>query len=300
VTRYSRQDVLRILHLRARQLTAWEQAGLIQASENYSFEDLSQLRTLLKLRSTRMTAKSIRESVEAMRKAAGMGNPLVEASAVGRGSRLSFRYSGALVDPVTRQLAFDFDAAPERQLCIVGAASREAGVDVDVQQMFQRAVQLEENPAAVSEAADTYRTILNLRPAFAAAAINLGTIHYNLREFSMAEQLYRRATEADPEYALAFFDLGNVLDELKRLQDAIAAYQRAIALVPQYADAHYNLALAYERQGQHRRAIRHWLTYVRLDPVGPWANHAKAQAKKILSKERLSIVSRAGRLVQAG
>jgi tetratricopeptide (TPR) repeat protein len=295
VTRYSRQEVLRILHLRARQLTAWEQAGLIPANENYSFEDLAQLRTLRALRATRITAKSIRESVEAMRKAAGMGNPLIEASAVGQGSRLVFRHSGALVDPVTRQLAFDFDA-PQRQLSIVGPAVRHA----DVQEMFQRAVKLEEDPATIPQAAEMYRRILAIRPGYAAAAINLGTIHYNLREFAMAEQLYRRATEADPDYALAFFDLGNVLDELKRLSDAIAAYQRAIALVPQYADAHYNLALALERQGYRRRALRHWLTYVRLDPVGPWANHAKAQAKKILSTERLSIVSRAGRLVQAG
>jgi hypothetical protein len=67
-------------------LTAWEQAGLIPANEIYSFEDLAQLRTLRTLRATRITAKSIRESVEAMRKAAGMGNPLTEASAVGHGS----------------------------------------------------------------------------------------------------------------------------------------------------------------------------------------------------------------------
>jgi tetratricopeptide (TPR) repeat protein len=301
VTRYSRQDVLRILHLRARQLTAWEQAGLIPANDNYTFEDLAQLRTLRTLRATRITARSIRESVEAMRKAAGMGNPLTEASAVRRGSRLTFRHGGALVDPVTQQLAFDFDASPERQLSVVGGPRVGAGAgNADVQEMFLRAVQMEEDRNTLPEAAEMYRKILALRPDYAAAAINLGTIHYNLREFDMAEQLYRRATEADPEYALAFFDLGNVLDELKRLPDAIAAYQRAIALVPQYADAHYNLALAYERQGHRRRALRHWLTYVRLDPVGPWANHAKAQAKKILSTERLSIVSRSGRLVQAG
>ena len=234
-----------------------------------------------------------------MRRAAGMSNPFTEASAVGRGSRLAFRHSGALVDPVTQQLAFDFDAAPARPLSIVGASSRPVH-QPDLQEMFQRAVQLEEDPATLPQAAEMYRKILALRPEYAAAAINLGTIHYNLRDFVLAEQLYRRATEADPDYALAFFDLGNVLDELKRLSDAIEAYQRAITLVPQYADAHYNLALAYERQGHRRRALRHWLTYVRLDPVGPWANHAKAQAKKILSTERLSIVSRAGRLVQAG
>jgi len=301
VTRYSRQDVLRILHLRTRQLTAWEHAGLIPASEAYTFEDLAQLRTLRTLRATRISAKSIRQSVEAMRRAAGMCNPLTEASAVPRGSRLAFRHAGALVDPITQQLAFDFDATPERRLSVVGVPLLHTETaNADVQEMFQRAVQLEEDRGTVPEAADLYRKILVLRPRYAAAAINLGTIHYNYREFALAEQHYRRATEIDPDYALAFFDLGNVLDELKRLPDAIAAYQRATTLVPQYADAHYNLALAYERQGLRRRALRHWLTYVRLDPVGPWANHAKAQAKKILSTERLSIVSRSGRLVQAG
>jgi tetratricopeptide (TPR) repeat protein len=248
----------------------------------------------------RITAKSIRESVEAMRRAAGMGNPFTEASAVGHGARLSFRHNGALVDPVTRQLAFDFEAGARRQLSIVGATAHASTPEPDVQELFQRAVRLEEVPATICKAAELYRQILAMRPGYAAAAINLGTIHYNQRDFTLAEQLYRRATETDPEYALAFFDLGNVLDELKRLPDAIAAYQRAIALVPQYADAHYNLALAYERQGHRRRSLRHWLTYVRLDPVGPWANHAKAQARSILSSERLSIVSRAGRLVAAG
>ena len=299
MTRYSRQDVLRILHLRARQLQAWEQAGLVEASDTYTFEDLAQLRTLRTLRATRMKVKSIRESVEAMRKVSGMCNPLVEASAVWHGSHLRFRHSGALVDPVTQQLAFDFEAAGNGRLRVVGHAGEMRSRASDLQEMFQRAVQFEEDPATIPQAAELYRQILLVRPQYAAACINLGTIHYNVRDYAAAEQLYRRATEADPEYALAFFDLGNVLDEMKRLPDAISAYQRAIALVPQYADAHYNLALAWERQGHKRRALRHWLAYVRLDPVGPWANHAKSQAKKILSTERLAIVYRSGRPVQA-
>ncbi|MEK6396847.1 MAG: tetratricopeptide repeat protein, partial [Terriglobus sp.] len=107
---------------------------------------------------------------------------------------------------------------------------------------------------------------------------------------------YRAAAEIDPDYALAFFDLGNVLDELRRLPEAIVAYHRAIQLVPQYADAHYNLALAYERTGEKRKALRHWLCYVRLDPVGPWATHARLQARRTLAGERLSIVSRFGKM----
>ena len=104
--------------------------------------------------------------------------------------------------------------------------------------------------------------------------------------------MYRRATVADPRYALAFFDLGNVLDEMRRLPDAIEAYRRAIALAPDYGDAHYNLALAYERLGEPRRALTHWMSYARLDPVGPWADHARAQAQKALENEHLQIIHR--------
>ena len=101
-----------------------------------------------------------------------------------------------------------------------------------------------------------------------------------------------RATVADPGYVLAYFDLGNVLDELERPDESIAAYCQAVALAPRYADAHYNLALAYERKGMSRPALRHWQAYVRLDNRGPWADHARGQIKKHLSREKLSIAFR--------
>ena len=301
MTRYSRQDALRILHLHTSQLVAWERAGLIVPSEQYGFEQLGQLRTLRDLRARRISARSIRESLDAMQRVSGMRDALREAVAVGRGSRLTFRHGGALLDPLTQQLGFDFEGSADGSLRVVEApgvsAFRRAA---EVQEMFLEAVQREETPAGVAEAVGIYEAILQARPGHAPTLINLGTIHYNQRQYEAAERLYRRATIADPEYALAFFDLGNVLDEMQQLEAATAAYQRAVELVPQYADAHYNLALSYERQGQRRRALRHWLMYVRLDPVGPWSLHARGQARKILKSEKLSIVSRRGRLVQAG
>lgn len=289
---------------------SWERVGLISPKEEYAFEDLSQLRALRDLQAhavktkTRISAKSIHASVEAMQRVAGMQNPLLESSAVRRGSRLAFRMDGLLVEPLTQQLAFDFDAFARSRRGIVYntelRACNPAQKAAEVQEMFLRAVQLEEKQTTIPQAAALYEAILAVEPKHPPALINLGTIYYNLRQFELAEGLYRRATVADPDYALAFFDLGNVLDEMQHLDEATVAYQKAVALVPQYADAHYNLALAYERQGHKRRALRHWLTYVRLDPVGPWASHAREQARKILKSEKLSIVSRRGRLVRAG
>jgi tetratricopeptide (TPR) repeat protein len=280
-------------------LATWQRAGLVSPSEDFSFQQLVQLRKLRDLAATRISVKSIQRSVDAMQKVSGMANPLLESVAVRRGSRLAFRQYGALVDPVTRQMAFDFELAPCAGMAVVrsrGAAP--ARLNSEAQEMFLSAVRLEERTETLPEAKAMYAAILELQPNHAPAAINLGTIHYNERDFDAAEMFYRRATESDPEYALAFFDLGNVLDELQRLPEAIAAYERALELVPQYADAHYNLALAYERRAEPRRALRHWTMYARLDPAGPWASHARGQAKKILGGERLAIVTRHGRTMR--
>jgi tetratricopeptide (TPR) repeat protein len=296
VTQYRRQDVLRILRIPAKQLASWERSRLINQSEVYSFQDLVHLRKLRDLLATRLSAANIRASIHAMRQVSGMVNPLLEAGAVRNGTRLAFRLSGTMMEPIARQFLFDFDSPYPNQLAEVSsAASHQAARDARVQSLFFEAVRMEER-GKTQEAVEHYHTILELDNNHAPACINLGTIQYNQRQFIDAERLYRRATVADPNYALAFFDLGNVLDELQRLPEAVAAYCTAIRLVPQYGDAHYNVALAYERSGDRRAALRHWTHYIKLDPIGPWSNHARIQARKILDREKLSIVHRtAGR-----
>ena len=299
VTRYGRQDVLRILHLPSRQLAMWQRAGLVPESDEFSFEQLVQLRKLRDLTATRISVKNIQRSINAMQRVSGMANPLLESVAVRQGSRVAFRQWGALVDPMTRQMAFDFELTPCLGMTVVKPGQVQQRLAYEAQEMFLRAVRLEEQTETLADAKMLYVEILAMQPGHAAAAINLGTLHYNQRDYVNAEKLYRQATVADPEYALAFFDLGNVLDEMQRLPEAVAAYESALALVPGYADAHYNLALAYERLHEPRRALRHWSQYAKLDPTGPWASHARSQAKKILGKEKLAIVARHGRLMKA-
>jgi tetratricopeptide (TPR) repeat protein len=283
------------MQISSRQLQAWERAELIPQRQIYTFQDLGQLRTVRALREEDLSAASIRHSIIAMKAVAGMANPLIEACPVRTGTRLAFRHRGAIVDPIRRQLLFDFERIEQMS----SAASepsplRPLGTDIlrSVQDRFLAAVQAEESGEKQGAMA-LYEEILELDPKFAAAYINLGTIHFHLRQYGRSEELYRLATEADPTYVLAFFDLGNVLDELERLDESIAAYRQAVELAPRYADAHYNLALAHERKGQLRQALCHWQTYIKLDNYGPWADHARRQIRKLLNCEKLSIVWRA-------
>jgi len=293
VNSYSRQDVLRILQISSRQLLGWERAGLIPPQQSYTFQDLGQLRTLRSLREEDVPAASIRHSIVAMRAVAGMANPLLEATLVRTGTtRLAFRHHGAMVDPIRRQLLFDFERAGQKEAIAEAAPARHLGDSQRrLQDQFLAAVQAEE-AGEKQRAIDLYREIVAQDSTYAAAYINLGTIYFHLRQFDCAEELYRRAAEEDPSYVLAFFDLGNVLDELNRIEESIAAYRQAVTLAPGYADAHYNLALAFERKGELRHALRHWQAYVRLDRNGPWADHARGQIRKLLSREKLAIAWR--------
>ncbi len=291
VTTYSRQDVLRILNIGARQLLAWERAALIPHLETFSFQDLAQLRTVKALREELVPAALIRDSVVAMRAVAGLSNPLSEARVVKAGRRIAFRQQGALVDPIGRQLLFDFEGSPELRSVSRSTPISMAHARQTIADLFLTAVQAEES-GDKKHAVGLYEEIIAVDPHYAAAFINLGTLCFHQRNFIRAEQLYRRATEADPGYVLAYFDLGNVLDELGRLEESIDAYTKAIQLSPRYADAHYNLALAFERNGEPRRALKHWQAYLKLDHSGPWAEHAEGRIEKLLKREKLTIASR--------
>ena len=303
MTSYSRQDVLRILEIGPRQLYGWERAGLVAAQQSYSFQDLGPLRILRALREEDVPAASIRESIRAMKAVSGMANPLLEACIIRTGTRLAFRHHGAIVDPIRRQLLFDFaryDQPGGKTARVATALFRQPGQQPNgLQERFLSAVEAEES-GDKQKAIGLYHEILELDPKYAPAAINLGTLHFHLRDYHRAEELYRDATIADPNYVLAYFDLGNVLDELERLDESIVAYEQAVALAPHYADAHYNLALAFERKGQNRPALRHWQAYLRIDNRGPWADHARERIAKLLGSEKLAIAWRADRFIPPG
>jgi tetratricopeptide (TPR) repeat protein len=111
--------------------------------------------------------------------------------------------------------------------------------------------------------------------------VNLGTLHFNARNWKDAERYYRQALEADPDYALAHFDLANLYDERGDRDQALEHYQAALRVSPHYADAHYNLALLYQSANQPMKAVRHWTEYLKLDPQSQWSGIARRELAKL-------------------
>jgi tetratricopeptide (TPR) repeat protein len=271
-------------------LSQWQKAGLVAASDSYSFFDLIQLKKVRDLSSKKVRPAVIRESLQAMLKqVSGMENPLLEAGTFSTGTRIAFRHEGKAFDPIAGQFVMDFS---QEHRVVPAQHVAPIRITETASEYFARGVAMEEDPASYRDAIQAYLRVLELEPNHAAAHINIGTLFYNMQDYSQSEAHYRKAIEVDPRYALAYFDLANVLDETGRLQEAIRVYKTALQLAPTYADAHYNLALAYEKTRDQRKALHHWRAYLALDKSSAWATHARSQITRILEGDKLKVVYR--------
>ena len=283
---YSRREARRLVNLTERQLRSLEKQQLINAVESYGFADLLALRTIIKLRQSKVSAAKLRRALDALReKLTEVENPLVELKLFTDGKNVRVQMGRQTMEPLTGQLLLDFDENELRSLVSFpeGSARTSASPRINreaVGDRFQDALELErigDSPGAIK----AYLEVVDIDPRFAGAWVNLGTIYFGARDFDRAKAYYTKAIEADPEYPLAHFNLGNLYDELGNRASALVQYQAALKLHPQYADAHYNVALLYQASGQPLRAMRHWKMYIRLDPASTWAAIARRELKKL-------------------
>ena len=136
-------------------------------------------------------------------------------------------------------------------------------------------------PISAAQVIEAYQKALELDPKSAGALVNLGTLHFNARNWEEAERYYHQALEADPGYSLAHFDLANLYDERGDRVKALAHYEAALRISPHYADAHYNVALLYQGSNQPMKALRHWTAYLKLDPSSHWSTIARRELARL-------------------
>ncbi len=102
-----------------------------------------------------------------------------------------------------------------------------------------------------SEAAESYRAAIAVRPNHPESHYNLGNALVKEVQFVEAEASFRRAIELRPNYVEALNNLGKALQSLFRHDDALKCFDEALALAPEHGDIRYNRALLLLLMGRH-------------------------------------------------
>jgi tetratricopeptide (TPR) repeat protein len=282
---FSRAAARRLLRVSEQQLKSWERQKLVRPAASYGFRELLALRTLIKLRASRVPPQTIRRVIQALiKKLRGVEDPLTELSLYADGKRIRVELEGRAMEAESGQLILNFDRVElNRLLEFRIPVDPQAGrnVRLEAEHWFQRGLDLEAGGAAAKEVIEAYEKAVELDPHSAGALVNLGTIYFNARDLARAERYYRQATEVDPSYALAHFDLANLFDERGDRPKALEHYLAALKIAPAYADAHYNVALLYQGDNQRMKAVSHWTAYLKLDPSSQWAAIARRELAKL-------------------
>ncbi|WP_321476504.1 tetratricopeptide repeat protein [uncultured Paludibaculum sp.] len=286
---YSRDEVCRLLDVGERVLTDWETHGFVQRLDLYQFQDLVALKALRLLRSRRLRPERIRLILESLReKLAHVRDPLSELKIFTDGRRLAVQVDGRKMEPLTGQLLLDFDQAEIRRLLqFPGNRAEQTMADAlaarqrEAEKWFERAIEMEQTGGPPEHIVAAYQKAIECNPDAPGPHANLGTVYFHMKKWAEAEREYRAAIELQPEYALAHFNLGNLHDELNQWAPALACYKKALEIQPDYADAHYNIALLYQGRGDLLQAVRHWRTYLKIDPAGYWAGIARRELSRL-------------------
>ncbi len=286
---YTREEVCRLLRISDAVLGTWERHGFVAARKHYFLRDLVALKTLAQLRKNRVRPERIRRILDSLlARLAGVRDPLSELRIYCDGRRISVQVEGRRMEPLSGQLLLDFDreairrllefpTAPAAQAEALAAEARKR----QAEGWFEKGVALEQNGGPVGEAAAAYRKAVELDPGCSGAWLNLGTVHFNLRQWEQAEACYGKALETRADYGLAHYNLGNLCDATGRPREAIEHYKKALEIDPSYADAHYNLALLYQSVDEPLSALRQWRIYLRLEPAGYWAGVARREMTRL-------------------
>lgn len=92
-----------------------------------------------------------------------------------------------------------------------------------------------------TEAADEYRSAIELDDSLTSAHYNLGALLYGMGRLKEAEQQYRKVIKLDPKFVAVHNSLGAVLYGQGNLDEAKYHFRKAVALDTQDGLAHNNL-----------------------------------------------------------
>ena len=99
-----------------------------------------------------------------------------------------------------------------------------------------------------------------------AARRGLGAVALAEGKPAEAVEHYGQALELAGEHPLLAFEYGRALAAAGRAADAVPHLERAVAREPHWADLHLETALAHDRAGNAREALRFYTAYLELAP----------------------------------
>lgn len=272
----------------------WERIGLIKPVKKvyrlpyFDFQEVACVRRLSELLQAGVSQSELEGSLIRLRAMLpGSERSLAQLTLLARDHHVLIRDQAGLLEPVTGQRVFEFDAddsftstvllavhdqPPKPQVAIESARPMSSAEWLDRGSQF-----LEQ--ARTAEAIEAFRCALMCDSSNPEVHFHLAEALYREGNLHGAFERFSVAVELDPQYLEAWTQLGCVAAELGQPQSALDAFEIALQSHADFPDAHFHKAELLHRLGREAEAIPHWQAYLAHDQRGPWAEVARQRVE---------------------
>lgn len=127
----------------------------------------------------------------------------------------------------------------------------------DVEALYHLADLYDRN-AQYTEAVDTYKKVVKLKPDMGYAYLKMGTAYDRLNQPAEAVEAFKKAEKYMPNYPVVYNNLGVAYGKMNKLNEEVSALQKAIKLRPSYTSAHFNLGITYLKMRNKKEAVKQY------------------------------------------
>mgnify|MGYP003824484825 CR=1 FL=1 len=154
-------------------------------------------------------------------------------------------------------------------LGLLERAAQKLPDDVGIQASLGEAYTKLDRPA---DAATAYAAAFKGEPANGNYGLLQGQALRKVKQLDKAEEVLREVAKTDAQTEFVYTELGDVLREEGKLDESLKSYMKALIEHPGDKSAHAGAAEVYALQGNHRKAIDEYSTYIRMDCCSDFSN----------------------------
>ncbi len=303
---YTPAMLSKLLNVPVGKIRSWERLGLIRPVRKvyrlpyFDFCEVTGARRLMELLESGISRQKLQESLENLEDIwPDIKRPLGQLEVLVDGGHVLYRDDAGLIEPVSRQRYFDFEASVGRQphdlvepggeqswgsrghrpqvglLAFDHPSSQQSDTTQWTTAEWLTAGQQAADAGDLEQAVQAFRLCLLESPHDPELHFHLAEALYRQGQLDASTERYYAAVECDHQYIEAWTQLGCVLEERGRSEEALSAFGVALEFHPDYPDAHRHKAALLDSLGQHADARLHWETYLQYDQRGPWAEEAR-------------------------
>jgi tetratricopeptide (TPR) repeat protein len=179
------------------------------------------------------------------------------------------------------------NAIQKVEIMLVKEETQEQKAEKEAVLLFEKGIKLA-GEDKLDEAIQTFQKLIELKPGFVEAHLNIGILYFRQKKDDDAEKALLKAHELKPDEAKinqilaeVYYEKARTLIQSDKTDEALEKLKQAFSLNPNHTYVNYLMGVLFARKEMKEEAVKHFEMFLQLEPNSPYAEKVKEILKSL-------------------